>query len=103
MERGLILADNETKQAVFDSRNQKASLESTCELIGAYLVEPMARKLLIEKLSDELNCKSRTIEDRLKSILKNDTLIQIDGSTYKHLFKKTENREIIYYLADNQD
>ncbi|MBP8033051.1 MAG: hypothetical protein KAZ71_00565 [Bacteroidia bacterium] len=103
MERGLILADNEMIQGVFDSKNHKASLESTCELIGVYLVEPMARKLLIEKLSEELNCKSRTIEDRLKSILKNDTLIQIDGSTYKHLCKKTENRVIIYYLADNQD
>jgi len=103
IEKGLILANNETIQDVFDSKNHKASLESTCELIGAYLIEPMTRKLLIQKLSEELDCKSRTIEDRLKSIFKNDVLIPIIGGTYKHLCKKTENREIIYYLADNQD
>jgi len=101
-EKGLILAEHDAIQGAMDSRNQKASLDSTLELIGAYLTEPMPRKILIQKLSDELNCKERTIEVRLKTILTNDTLIPMDDTTVKHLCKKTENREIIYYLSDNQ-
>ena len=101
-EKGLILAEHDTIQGAMDSRNQKASLDSTLELIGAYLTEPMPRKILIQKLSEELNCKERTIEVRLKTILTNNTLIPIDDTNIKHLCKKTENREIIYYLADNQ-
>ncbi len=99
-EKGLIIADHSTIQESMDSRSQKASLDSTLELIGAILTEPMPRKELIEKLCSEMNCKERTIEARLKSIITHSFAIPVGEGKAKSLCKKTENREIIYYLTD---
>lgn len=99
-EKGLVIADHSTIQESMDSRSQKASLDSTLELIGAILIEPMPRKELIEKLCSEMNCKERTIEARLKSIITHNFAIPVGEGKAKTLCKKTENREIIYYLND---
>ena len=102
-EKGLVMADLSTIRETMEARNQKAALESTLELIGAFLTEPMPRKMLIEKLSVELDCKERTIETRLKTIQNNPYIIPLADGQEKLLCKKTENREIIYYLSDIQD
>lgn len=99
-EKGLIIADHSTIQESMDSRSQKASLDSTLELIGAILTEPMPRKELIEKLCSEMNCKERTIEARLKSIITHSFAIPVGEGKAKSLCKKTENREIIYFLNE---
>ena len=99
-EKGLVIADLTTIQETMDSRNQKASLDSTLEFIGAYLTEPMPRKEFIEKLCAEMNCKERTVEARLKSIITHSFAIPVGDGKAKTLCKKTENREIIYYLTD---
>lgn len=101
-EKGLVMADINTIRDTMEARNQKAALETTLELIGAFLIEPMPRKMLIEKLSEELDCKERTIETRLKTIQNNAYIVRISDGTEKLLCKKTENREIIYYLSDFQ-
>lgn len=99
-EKGLVIADLTTIQETMDSRNQKASLDSTLEFIGAFLTEPMPRKEFIEKLCAEMNCKERTVEARLKSIITHSFAIPVGDGKAKTLCKKTENREIIYYLTD---
>jgi hypothetical protein len=99
-EKGLVIADHSTIQETMDSRNQKASLDSTLEFIGAFLTEPMPRKDFIEKLCAEMNCKERTVEARLKSIITHSFAIPVGDGKAKTLCKKTENREIIYYLTD---
>lgn len=99
-EKGLVVADLTTIQETMDSRNQKASLDSTLEFIGAFLTEPMPRKDFIEKLCVEMNCKERTVEARLKSIITHSFAIPVGDGKAKTLCKKTENREIIYYLTD---
>lgn len=101
-EKGLVMADLNTIRDTMDARNQKAALETTLELIGVFLIEPMPRKMLIEKLSEELDCKERTIETRLKTIQNNAyTIPSVEGQE-RLLCKKTENREIVYYLSDFQ-
>ncbi len=99
-EKGLVIADLTTIQETMDSRNHKASLDSTLEFIGAFLTEPMPRKEFIEKLCVEMNCKERTVEARLKSIITHSFAIPVGDGKAKTLCKKTENREIIYYLND---
>lgn len=99
-EKGLVIADLTTIQETMDSRNHKASLDSTLEFIGAFLTEPMPRKEFIEKLCLEMNCKERTVEARLKSIITHSFAIPVGDGKAKTLCKKTENREIIYYLTD---
>lgn len=99
-EKGLVIADLTTIQETMDSRNHKASLDSTLEFIGAFLTEPMPRKEFIEKLCLEMNCKERTVEARLKSIITHSFAIPVGDGKAKTLCKKTESREIIYYLTD---
>lgn len=99
-EKGLVLADLNTIQETMDSRNQKAALDETIELIGRLLVEPVSRADLIEKLSFEMDCKERTIEARLKSILTCKLAVPDQNGIAKLLCKRQENREVIYYLAE---
>lgn len=99
-EKGLILADLNTMQAAMDSRNQKAGLDETIELIGRLLVEPMSRADLIAKLCLEMDCKERTVEARLKSILTLKLAVPDQNGVARLLCKRQEGKEVIYYLSD---
>lgn len=99
-EKGLVLADLNTIQDTMDSRNQKAALDETIELIGRLLMEPMSKTNLIEQLCFEMDCKERTVEARLKSILTLKLAVPDQNGVAKLLCKRQENREVIYYLSD---
>lgn len=99
-EKGLVLADQNTIQESMDSRNQKAALDETIELIGRILIEPIAKTILIEKLCFEMDCKERTIEARLKSILTHKLEIPDANGTAKQLCKRQEGKEVFYYLTE---
>ncbi|MCK6649310.1 MAG: hypothetical protein L6Q66_06625 [Bacteroidia bacterium] len=99
-EKGLVLADQNTIQETMDSRNQKAALDDTIELIGQLLTEPMAKTALIEKLCFEMDCKERTVEARLKSILTLKLAVPDQNGVAKLLCKRQEGKEVIYYLSD---
>ena len=99
-EKGLVLADQNTIQESMDSRNQKAALDETIELIGRILIEPTAKTILIEKLCFEMDCKERTVEARLKSILTHKLEIPDANGTAKQLCKRQEGKEVHYYLTE---
>jgi hypothetical protein len=99
-EKGLILADFNTINEVMDSKNQKAALDETIELIGGFLAEPMTKTNLIEKLCFEMDCKERTIETRLKSIISHKLEIPDAIGSCKRLCKRLENKETVYYLSN---
>lgn len=99
-EKGLVLADQNTIQESMDSRNQKAALDETIELIGRILIEPTAKTILIEKLCFEMDCKERTVEARLKSILTHKLEIHDANGTAKQLCKRQEGKEVFYYLTE---
>jgi len=99
-EKGLVLADQNTIQESMDSRNQKAALDETIELIGRILIEPTAKTILIEKLCFEMDCKERTVEARLKSILTHKLEIPDANGTAKQLCKRQEGKEVFYYLTE---
>ncbi len=99
-EKGLILADPNTIKDAFDSRSQKAALDETIEIIGKSLTEPMQKSDLIEKLCLEMNCKERTVETRLKSIITHKLEIPDANGTPRQLCKRQEGKEVIYFLSD---
>jgi len=99
-EKGLVIADPNTIKESFDSRNQKAALDETIELIAGFLNEPLNKTELIEKLCLEMNCKDRTIETRLKSIITHKLVIPDANGTARNLCKRQEGKEVIYYLSD---
>jgi hypothetical protein len=99
-EKGLILADLNAIQGAIDNRAQKAGLDETIELIGRFLTEPMTRSNLIEKLCFEMDCKERTVEARLKTILTHKFQVPDINGTPKQLCKRQENREVLYHLSD---
>ena len=99
-EKGLILADLNTIQETMDSRNQKAALDETIELIGRLLMEPMSKTNLIEQLCFEMDCKERTVEARLKSILTLKLAVPDQNGLAKLLCKRQDGKEVIYYLSE---
>lgn len=99
-EKGLVIADPNTIRESIDSRNQKAALDETIELIAEFLIEPTPKTELIEKLCLELNCKERTIESRLKSIITHKLVIPDANGTARNLCKRQEGKEVIYFLSD---
>lgn len=99
-EKGLVIADPNTIKEAFDSRNQKAALDETIELIGSILTEPMNRPNLVDKLCLEMNCKERTIESRLKAIITHKLAIPDANGTARNLCKRQEGKEVIYFLSE---
>lgn len=99
-EKGLIIADPNTIKESFDSRNQKAALDETIEIIGTILTEPMNRTNLVEKLCQEMNCKERTMDARIKSILTHKLVIPDANGTVRNLCKRQEGKEVMYYLSE---
>ncbi len=99
-EKGLVLADLNTIQETMDSRNQKAALDETIELLGRLLTEPMSKTNLIEQLCFEMDCKERTVEARLKSILTLKLAVPDQNGVAKLLCKRQDGKEVIYFLSD---
>ncbi|MGE0567907.1 MAG: hypothetical protein AB7O73_08150, partial [Bacteroidia bacterium] len=99
-EKGLIIADPNTIKETFDSRNQKAALDETIEIIADFLKEPAPKSELIEKLCLDLNCKERTIETRLKSIITQKLEIPSANGPSRNLCKRQEGKEVIYFLSE---
>ena len=60
----------------------------------------MSQANLIDKLCLEMDCKERTIEARLKTIITHKFQILDTAGAVKQLCKRQENREVIYYLSD---
>ncbi|MBK9284045.1 MAG: hypothetical protein IPM51_06955 [Sphingobacteriaceae bacterium] len=100
IEKGLIIADPNTIKESFDSRNQKAALDETIEIIAHALLEPMPKSNLIEKLCLEMNCRERTVETRLKSIITHKLVIPDANGTARNLCKRQEGKEVIYFLSE---
>ncbi len=96
-EKGLVMADPFSTQAILDKKNQKAALSETTELLAHLLQPEMSRKELIEVLTEELDCSKRTIVSRLKQIT--DNAVVIEQNEVNHtLCTRAANKEIIYFL-----
>lgn len=102
-EKGLVLADENFVLGAIDKRNHKADIETTIECLSLFLNKPLKRKELIEKLSSEMECKDRTIEIRLKTIMDKKLAIPDENGVVMHLAKQLEGKETIYYLAETKN
>lgn len=96
-EKGLVMADPFSTQAILDKKNHKAALSETTELLAHLLQPEMSRKELIEALTEELDCSKRTIVSRLKQICDNAVVIEQNDENYT-LCTRAANKEIIYFL-----
>ncbi len=98
--RGLVLADVAEINKSIDSRKQKAKDEELFELLISLLGEgeEISRQSLIDKLCEELEVKSRTVESRLKEIVENELVIREGDSKLFTLVKCKKSKEIVYRL-----
>jgi len=100
-ERGLVMADNDLLTNTIDNRNQKAGFETTLEFLALWLIQPMTRRELIDKLCEQLKCKERTIETRLKQIIKNEIPVVTNNGSTLYLCKRSEGKDILYELTNS--
>jgi hypothetical protein len=101
VEKGLILANPNTIQSATDSRNQKAFLEEITAFLVTTLTEEMPRRKLTDLLYDQFDCEERSIEKKLKQIIDFKLPITSPEHLCTHLCKRTEGKEVIYYLTDS--
>ncbi len=98
--RGLVLADVAEINKSIDSRKQKANDEELGGLLISLLGEgeEITRQSLIDKLCEELEVKSRTVESRLKEIVENELVIREGDSKLFTLVKCKKSKEVVYRL-----
>jgi len=98
VEKGLVLADSMDLTNIVNGRKQKASNEDIIEQLEINLGDnsKMQRRVLLDILCKELNSKDRTIEDRIKEIIKLNSVILNNDGKECHLCKEKKEK-IIYY------
>ncbi|MCO4293059.1 hypothetical protein NF867_09305 [Solitalea sp. MAHUQ-68] len=97
-EKGLVLADSSLIQEVVSIKSTKADLPYTLELLGSYLKIPMNKKELYTLLMDELGCKERTLDNRIRQIMSTPFPIEDESGNFYYLDKSLENKTIFYFL-----
>ncbi|POY35499.1 hypothetical protein C3K47_15685 [Solitalea longa] len=97
-EKGLVLATPEKVADVLGELQKKNDLEEMCDFLGHTLTEPMSKKQLFDLLTEEFDCKPRTLENRIKQIMQIPiTIIGTNGSFYR-LCKDHGKGGIVYFL-----
>ncbi|POY34697.1 hypothetical protein C3K47_18855 [Solitalea longa] len=97
-EKGLILASPETVFTVLGERQQKAELDELCDYLGRILIEPMSKQTLFDLLTEEFDCKPRTLENRIKQIMQIPITLIGQNGAFCTLCKRQESKEISYLL-----
>lgn len=97
-EKGLIMADPLVVNEAREGRKKKVDFQSTFEMLGLLLQEPMPRKQVIQQLADEFLSTPRTIETRLTQIINNQHIFEDSNSQNVTLCKRSEGKEVIYFL-----
>lgn len=98
--KGLILASANDVSQIVNNRKHKASNEDMIEFIEMYLGDgaEMKRTELIDNLCKEFKAKERTIETRLKEILKSEIEIFNEKAESCKLSKEIKEKTVYYKL-----
>jgi len=104
-ERGLILAQPSEVSELFNSRKHKAPNEDIIDHLEMYLGDgsEMKRIDLLDKLGAEFQAKQRTIEERLKEIMQDESELHNDKGEICQLHKKKDGKELFYRLKPVKD
>lgn len=99
-ERGLILAQTSEVSELFNSRKHKAPNEDIIDHIEMYLGDgsEMKRTDLLDKLCTDFQAKQRTIEERLKEIMEDESQLHNDKGLPCQLHKEKRSKEVFYQL-----
>lgn len=97
--KGLVLADETDVATLKSARQQKANEEDLVDFLEAALgKEPMKNAELLDSLCRDFKVSSKTISDRLKSIIESENQIMNENSQLCTLKKRKEGKEIVFYL-----
>ena len=97
-EQGLITASQEAISDAMNRKKLKAGITDVVEILSKRLTEPISRTELLLMLSQELNCKERTLEDRLKEIFETSVQIKDSQGNVCILKKDNQKKELFYFL-----
>lgn len=103
--KGLILASNDDIQEVMNGKKQKADLNLVIEYLEMYLGDgsSLSRRVLLDKLMDELGASEKTIEDRLKDISTNKIPLQNQNGIECCLEKDKREKSMKYLLLPTEN
>lgn len=99
-EKGLVLANASDVSQVINNRKHKASNEDLIDFIELQLGDgtTMPRPEILELLCAEFKASARTIEERLKVLIENDSELYDNEGNNCRLVKDKEEKKVIYKL-----
>jgi hypothetical protein len=102
--KGLILASNSEISEIINNRRHKAANEDIIEHIEMYMGDgcEMTRTDLLAKLCKDFSAKQRTIEDRIKEIMKAGSDIFNNEDEPCRLVKEKREKTVYYKLVKNE-
>jgi hypothetical protein len=102
--KGLVLAEPGDVSAIVNNRKHKASNEDMIEFIEMQLGDgtSITRADLIDKLCKDFKASARTIESRIKEIIKSDLAIFNDKGESCKLSKETKEKVVYYKLIADE-
>jgi len=97
-ENTLVLADEDTINDIRGNKKNKLSLNTFANHLEFLVSKPVFRRDLIEALQDEFDCSERVVEDYIKLVISNKTILrnQIDADCY--LIKSKQGKNLVYSL-----
>lgn len=99
-ERGLIIAQPSEVSELINSRKHKAPNEDIIDHLEMYLGDggEMKRTDLLDKLCTDFQAKQRTIEERLKEIIEDESPLHNEKGQACQLHKEKRSKEVFYQL-----
>ncbi len=97
--KGLVLANEFEVAEVNEKRKAKAMDSDVADVVEKYLAdEPMKNCDLLELLTKDFDAGDRTMTERLKSIIKNETGFHNSKGEPCHLVKEKNGKEVVFKL-----
>lgn len=100
-EKGLVLADASEVSELINKRKHKAGTEDVAEFLETYLGDgqPMTNAELMNKLCADFKAHAKTMTERLKTIMEEETVLYNAMGQACKLTKGKEGKEVVYSLT----
>lgn len=100
-EKGLVLADASDVSELINKRKHKAGPEDLVQFLEAYLGDgqPMKNADLLDKLCKDFKSSSKTISERLKTLIAEETEVFNEHGQPCQLMKTKAGKEVMYSLT----
>ena len=98
IEHSLVLADAETINDFVRNKKIKLNINAFANQLEFAVTKPISRRDLLDCMIDEFDCSERIVEDYIKDIISNKTVLRNHFNMDCHLIKSKQGKTLMYSL-----